>query len=115
MIPKWGKIGFELVAFAFVICRVKYGKPEKREAALQKTKKWFYKQPNITLAWSGQGMGWDGVCVSFHRSYFDYADFIRNHGSALSDYIDKNQSLIVDVNLSAVLKPLNFKYFAEEK
>jgi DNA-binding Lrp family transcriptional regulator len=115
VIPKWEKIGFELVAFTFVKSRTKYGKAEKRDIALQKTKEWYYKQPNVVLAYSGQGMGWDGICVSFHKNYSDYVDFIRRHDSELSDYIIESQSFIADINPGVVVKPLSFKYLAETK
>ena len=36
VIPKWEKIGFEIVAFTFVKHNIKYAKPEVREAAFRK-------------------------------------------------------------------------------
>jgi DNA-binding Lrp family transcriptional regulator len=114
-IPKWEKIGFEIVVFTFIKSRVKYGKPEKREKALDETKEWFKKQPNVILAFSGQGMGWDGICVSFHKNYSDFAEFIRKHDSALSDLIIESQSFIVDINPSVTIKPFHLEYLAETK
>jgi len=35
-IPKWEKIGFEIVAFTFVKHRIKYAKSEVRESAIKK-------------------------------------------------------------------------------
>lgn len=115
VIPKFEKIGFELIAFTFVKSKAMYEKPEKRTEALRKIKEWFWKQPNVILALSGQGMGWDGVCISFHKSYSDYADFIRRHNAELSDFIIESQSFLADTNPKAILKPLHFKYLVEMK
>ena len=114
-IPKWNKIGFELIAFSFIKSRVKYGKPEEREKALKKTKEWFMKQPNVIFALSGQGMGWDGMCISFHKSYSDFANFMREHDAALSEWIIESQSFIADINPGVIMKPFHFKYLEKAK
>lgn len=112
-VPKWNKIGFELVAFTFVKSRTRYGKDKERQKALQATKEWFMSQPNVILAISGQGMGWDGVSISMHKNYSDYMDFLRRHDMALSDYIKESQSFIADINPGLIMKDFHFKYLAE--
>jgi DNA-binding Lrp family transcriptional regulator len=112
-LPKWNEIGFELVAFTFIKSRAKYGRDKERERALKSTKEWLTGQPNVIVALSGQGMGWDGLCVSMHKSYSDYADFMRRHDMALSDYIIESQSFIADISPGLVMKPFHFKYLAK--
>jgi DNA-binding Lrp family transcriptional regulator len=114
-IPKWEKIGFELVAFNFVKQKMKYAKPEVRKEALRKVDEWMMRQPNVILAIGGQGMGWDGIFVSFHRSYSDFAEFMRKHNSELSDLMIDCQSFIADINSTTIRKPLHLKYLAETK
>jgi DNA-binding Lrp family transcriptional regulator len=114
-IPKFPRIGFELVAFTFVKSRVKYGVSEKRKDALKKTVEWFMKQPNVVFSISGQGMGWDGVCISFHKNYTDFAKFVRKHDSELSDFIVESQTFIADINSETVMKPFHFEYLADVK
>jgi DNA-binding Lrp family transcriptional regulator len=114
-IPKWEKIGFELVAFTFVKHKIKYAKPEVRAAAFKKVEEWMMKQPNVVLAIDGQGMGWDGVCVSFHKSYSDFTHFMRKHNSELSELLIDTQSFIADINTTTIRKPFHLKYLADAK
>ena len=114
-IPKWEKIGFELVAFSLIKHKIKYAKPEVRAAAFRKVEEWMMKQPNVILAIDGQGMGWDGICVSFHKSYSDFAEFMRKHNSELSDFLIESQSFIADINAATIRKPFHLKYLAEAK
>jgi DNA-binding Lrp family transcriptional regulator len=114
-IPKWEKIGFELVAFTFVKHKIKYATPEVREEAFRRVDEWMMKQPNVILAIGGQGMGWDGICVSFHKSYSDFTEFIRKHNSELSDLLIDSQSFIADINPTTIRKPFHLKYLAKAK
>jgi DNA-binding Lrp family transcriptional regulator len=114
-IPKWEKIGFELVAFTFVKHKIKYAKPEVREEGFRKVEEWMMKQPNVILAIDGQGLGWDGICVSFHRSYSDFAEFVRKHNSELSDFLIESQSFIADINPTTIRKPFHLKYLEKAK
>jgi len=114
-IPKWEEIGFELVAFTFVKHKIKYAKPEVMAAAFKKVEEWMMKQPNVILAIDGQGMGWDGICVSFHKSYSDFAEFVRKHNSDLSDLLIETQSFIADINPTTIRKPFHLKYLEKAK
>jgi DNA-binding Lrp family transcriptional regulator len=114
-IPKWEKIGFELVAFSFVKHKIKYSKPEVRKEAFRKVEEWMMKQPNVILAIAGQGMGWDGILVSFHKSYSDFAQFMRKHNSELSEFLIDSQSFIADINPTTIRKPFHLKYLADVK
>jgi DNA-binding Lrp family transcriptional regulator len=114
-IPKWEKIGFELIAFSFVKHKIKYAKPDVREAAFRKVEEWMMKQPNVILAIDGQGMGWDGVFVSFHKSYSDFADFMRKHNSELSDFLIDTQSFIAGITSATIRKPFHLKYLEKAK
>jgi DNA-binding Lrp family transcriptional regulator len=114
-IPKWEKIGFELAAFTFIKHKIKYAKPGVREATFRKVEEWMMKQPNVILAIDGQGMGWDGIFVSFHKSYSDFAEFMRKHDSELSDSLIDSQSFIADINPTTIRKPFHLKYLADMK
>jgi DNA-binding Lrp family transcriptional regulator len=114
-IPKWEKIGFELVAFGFVKHKIKYAKPEVRKEAFRKVEEWMMKQPNVIFAMDGQGMGWDGIFVSFHKSYSDFAEFMRKHNSELSDLLIDSQSFIADIGSTTTRKPFHLKYLADAK
>ncbi|MDH5754311.1 MAG: Lrp/AsnC family transcriptional regulator [Candidatus Bathyarchaeota archaeon] len=113
VLPRWEKIDFELVAFTFVKTKIRYAKSEERERAIRKAREWFMKQPNVVFAIGGHGMGWDGVCISLHKSYSDFAEFIRKHDSELSDVISESQSFIADMHPVTIIKSLHFKYLAK--
>ena len=112
-IPKWEKIGFEIVAFTFVRHNIKYAKPEVREAAFRKVDDWLMKQANVVLAIGGQGMGWDAIFISIHRNYSDFTEFINKHNSELSEFLIDSQSFIANYNPTTVKKPFHLKYLAE--
>ena len=109
-IPKWKEIGFELVAFTFVKHKIKYAKREVMEEGFRRVEEWMMKQPNVVLAVDGQGMGWDGICISFHKSYSDFTEFIRKHDSELSDLLIDRQTFIADTNPTTTRKPFHLKY-----
>ena len=114
-IPKWEKIGFEIVAFTFVKHNIKYAKPEVREEALRKVEEWMMKQPNVVLAIEGQGMGWDGIVISFHKNYSDFTEFMKKHNSELSDVLIDSQSFISNISPTATRKPFHLKYLEKAK
>jgi DNA-binding Lrp family transcriptional regulator len=114
-IPNMQKIGFEIFAITFVKHSIKFAAPEVREAAFKKVDEWLMKQPNVILATGGQGMGWDGVLLSFHKNYSDFAEFIRRHNSELSEFLIDSQSFICDINARNTRKPFHLKYLGKAK
>ena len=75
----------------------------------------YMKQPNVVLVLDGRGMGWNAVCLSFHESFSDFAEFIRAHDSELSDWIIESQTFHADLNPGIVIKPFHLKYLANPK
>jgi hypothetical protein len=108
-------IGFELMAFTFVKSRFRQAKPEEKEKVKQKGREWVMKHPNAIFAVSGQGMGWNGLCISFHKSYSDLAEFKRDLNTEGSDFIAENASFIAVLDPKAIIKPFHFKYLAQAK
>ena len=112
-IPRWDKIGLEIVAFTFVKHNIKYFKPKEREEAFDKVKQWMMRQPNAIFAINGQGMGWDGVVISFHKSYSEFTEFIKKHDSEFSGLLIDRQSFISNVDPTSIRKPFHLKYLSE--
>jgi DNA-binding Lrp family transcriptional regulator len=112
-IPKWEKIGLEIVAFTFVKHNIKYAKSTVREEVFRKVKEWLKKQPNVILAIDGQGMGWDAVFISVHKNYSDLTQFINKHNSELSEFLIDSQSFISNISPTTVKKPFHLKYLSE--
>jgi len=112
-VPKWEKIGFEIVAFSFVRHNIKFAEPKAREECFRKVKEWLKKQPNVIFAIDGQGMGWDAVFVSFHKNYSDFIEFINKHNSELAEFLVDCQSFISNIDPATIRKPFNLKYLSE--
>ena len=113
IIPKFGKIGFEIAAFTFLKSKLKQKTGQEKEKGLKKMKDWYMKQPNVVLVLDGRGMGWDAVCLSFHETFADFADFIRAHDSELSEWVIESQTFHADLNPGIVIKPFHLKYLAK--
>ncbi len=113
VIPKFGQIGFEIAAFTFMKTKLNRVKGNEREAALNKMKEWYLKQPNVITVLDGQGMGWEAVCVSLHESYTGFAEFLRLQQAELSDMIFEAQSFQADLKPGVAIKPFHLKYLAK--
>ncbi len=109
--PTLGKIGFELTAFTFIKHKPRKNGGEKDEA-FEGMKEWYMKQPSVVLVLDGRGMGWDSICVSLHKSYSDFAQFIRAHDSELSEWIVSSQTFTADIKPGEIKKPFSLKYLA---
>jgi DNA-binding Lrp family transcriptional regulator len=113
VIPKFGQIGFELVAFTFMKTKLNRKKGAEKEEALGKLKEWYLKQSNVVTVLGGQGMGWDATCVSLHESYTAFAEFLRAMESELSDVVEETQSFQADLKPGVSIKPFHLKYLAK--
>lgn len=113
IIPKFGKIGFEMASFTFIKSKLRQKNGNERNGNLEKIKSWFKKEPNVVLVQDGRGMGWDIVCISFHKNFSSYADFMRRQESELSDIIIESESFHSDLNNGSSIKPFHLKYLSE--
>jgi DNA-binding Lrp family transcriptional regulator len=113
VIPKFGKIGYELAAFTFLKSKLKQKTGQEKEEALKKMKEWYLNQSNVVLVADGRGMGWDAVCVSLHENFTDYTEFIRAQDSELADFIIENQTFHADLKPGLIIKPFHLKYLAK--
>ena len=115
ILPKWEKIGIEIIAFTFIRSKVKYANYKERQVAIKKAREWLMKIPNVLFSTAGEGMGWVGLTVSVHKSYSDYMEFKLKHDSELGDVLDETQTFIADTNPVSIMKPFHFKYLANTK
>ena len=99
-------------AFTFLKSRLKEKTGKERDEALKKLNEWYMKQPNVLLVQDGRGMGWDAVCVSMHKNFSDFAEFIRAQDAELSDWVIENQTFHADLKPGINIKPFHLKYLA---
>jgi len=112
-IPKWEKLGYDILAFTFIKTVQTLGTKEKFEAAQKKRKEWFKKQPNIIMGAGCRGMSTNGIIISVHKSYSDLDNFLIKHKRELGDMCTDIQTVLVNLGGNQILKPLHFKYIAE--
>lgn len=114
VIPRLREIGFEIVAFTFVKNQQQaYSTSEKTEEAVERTREWFEKHPNVVFASAGEGLGFDGLLVSLHKKYSDFVRFKKEHDDELRNLVIDSQSLIVDINPKTILKTFHLKYLSD--
>ena len=63
-IPKWEKLGYEILAITLVKSPLKLGSEEMVTDAVEKSMKWLEKQPNVIFDYVD---GVVGVCLHFRR------------------------------------------------
>jgi len=115
VIPKWGKLGYEILAFTFVKSKQTLGLREKYKAATERGTKWLMNHANVIMSGGCRGMGVNGFMISVHKSYSDFDSFMAEHKRELGDMFTEVQTVLVNLGGSQILKPLHFKYLTEGK
>jgi DNA-binding Lrp family transcriptional regulator len=113
VIPDFQKLGYNLVAVTFGNVKEEFRKPEMLDEARRKFMKSFNDTAfEVILDERGMGMGYDGVIVSFHRSYSDYVNFKR--WIAQMPFMDASRldSFVLDLNDKVHHRYLTFSYLA---
>ncbi|UCE15809.1 MAG: Lrp/AsnC family transcriptional regulator [Candidatus Bathyarchaeota archaeon] len=114
-IPKWDKLGYNLLAVTLVKTPFKFASNEKRNNAYNKSMKWLAKQSNVIMGSGCRGMGMTGILISLHKNYADLDEFLTNHREQLGDILEDVQTVVVNLSGKAVYRPLHLKYLAERK
>jgi DNA-binding Lrp family transcriptional regulator len=112
IIPEFGEIGYEIVAFTFSKAKV-YDRKEA-EAKLPAISNWYEKHHNVIFASDGEGLGKDGIMVSLHKNYSRYADFMRDYLANFADFVSDVQSFIVSLKSGSIMKYLDLRYLADD-
>jgi DNA-binding Lrp family transcriptional regulator len=112
VIPKFGKIGYEILAVTFATAKT-YDK-EHIDAKVKLTAKWLEKHPNVIFSSEGEGLGKDVIVMSFHENYSRYADFIREYSVSLADFLGDVQSFIVSLKSGTIFKAFDVVNLAED-
>ena len=104
VIPDFVKIGFQIMAISSF--KLKIAKD------IEGLKKLMMAKPNVIFSSIAEGMGKNGVIISFHKSYSDFSNFISNLRAEGKDMIDDLDSMLVSLE-NQIVKPLSLKYLAE--
>jgi len=115
VIPKFGKIGFEIASFTFLKSKLKRKNGHTQEESVEKLRSWYKNQPNVVMVQDGRGMGWDIICISFHENFSSYANFNRKQDSELSELIIESQTFHADLKHGISIKPFRLEYLSEKQ
>lgn len=107
VIPDFGKLGCEIVAFTFVKMN-----PQIYSSKAEEVKKYAYQWPNAIYVSRGEGMGMTGIIISLHRNYTDYLQKLNIFRRDWGQYIEDLQSFITSVS-EGTLKEFTLEYIAE--
>ena len=113
LMPKWEKLGYEILAITLVKAPLTVGSDEKMKGAIEKALKWLEKQPNVIFGGECRGMGKTGVMFSIHRNYAELDDFLTNHRQQLGSLLESVETVIVNIAGKYVYRPLQLKYLAD--
>jgi DNA-binding Lrp family transcriptional regulator len=105
VIPDFVKMGFEIVAVT--LTKTKF-EPKLRE----RLKKSAMEKPNIIFCAGCEGLGKNRICISFHKDYADYYDFITKYMTEWRDVIESYETVLISMP-GTIVKPLSLKYLTE--
>ena len=114
-IPKWEKIGYEILAVTLVTSPLRSGTDQTQEESSEKASKWLEEQPNVIFAALCRGMGATGIMFSLHKNYGDLEEFLNNQRLQLGQIMEKVETVIVSFYGKSVFRPLGLKYLAKAK
>ena len=114
VIPDFGKLGYEILAFTFTKMKT-YPSQEKAGNIVQLAQEWVNNRPNIIFAADGEGLGKDVITISFHKNYSEYADFMRTFAMEWGEIISGFESFLVSLESGYKMKPLDLKYLADDQ
>jgi DNA-binding Lrp family transcriptional regulator len=112
-IPKWGKLGYEILAITLAKTKSTVATREMYDNVRDRAQKWLNSQSDIIMSGACRGMSVDSFMISIHKTYADYDDFLRGHRLELGDLVENVESVIVNLAGKEVVKPLSFKYLAK--
>lgn len=112
-IPKWEKLGYEIVSFCFFRCG-STSTTKQHQTFHKKCVEWVKKRPNVIWAGTGIGMGMHCFMISFHKKYRDYVKFFSELQNSDTGYaVSEKQSFLVSIPELKAAKPFHLKYLAE--
>ena len=108
IIPDMTKLGIEIVAITLVALEHQID-PEER---MRKSREFVENHPNLIFVSSGRGTNSDRVAISVHKSYSDYAKFMREVKAEVPEY-HVADTFLLSYRSDIILRPLSFKTLAD--
>lgn len=109
VLPNFFKIGYELMAITLVKERSFFSSTKERQKHHKMVKNWMREQPNVAFCSYCRDLDFEGLMISFHKSYNDFDQFISVHNRDLGHLIKDVKSLLVNLDENQVIKPFCIK------
>jgi DNA-binding Lrp family transcriptional regulator len=91
VVPDFKKMGFEIMVIGLVKMRPDAIIPE----SIAKAKGYAEKLPHSIFSSLGEGMGMNGVIISFHKNYTELHQRMNQFRVAGKDYLDKIEFFVI--------------------
>lgn len=114
VVPVFSNMGYRIMVFTFVKTTNVFASKEKREKWFNKIKDWTNSRPNVIFSENCRGMGVDGGMISLHKSYNDFDIFINEHNEEFGSIISDIKNVFFNLGNHENIKPLHFKYLADD-
>jgi len=105
IIPDFSKLGYEIMA---VTCF----KAKMKVELIERATKWAMERPNIIFAGRAEGMGKNGMMISLHRDFAEFASFIADLMIEWGGDIEDYGTLLTPLK-GTIVKPLSLEYLAK--
>jgi len=103
IVPDFGKMGFEILAFTFVKMRADV----RLQATFEQARKQATEFPNVIFASPGEGSGMTGVVMSFHKNYTDYHKTLNRLRVDWKEFTEEIESFVVSMGDGGAYKRLS--------
>jgi DNA-binding Lrp family transcriptional regulator len=113
IIPDFQKLGYALAAITLGRVKEEFREPERLDEARRKFVQSFKEEAfEVILDERGMGLGYDGIIVSFHRTFSEYVEFKK--WIAQMPFIDQQKldSFLIDLNDKVHHRYLTLSYLA---
>jgi DNA-binding Lrp family transcriptional regulator len=108
-VPNLKKLGFEIIAVTFG----NWTHEQRPGTKLSAAKEFIDEHPNLIFASTGRGLGSDRIAISVHKSYSDYAGYMRDARMSWAQFMTITDSFLIALNSDSVLRPISLKYIAD--
>ena len=113
MIPDFGKLGLDIMAFTFIRYK-KEMTPEEYRKVKEAAKEFEQKFPKpFIMALKGMGLGFDRIIVSFHEDYSSYVEMMNLMRQLPFTAVTDAQSFLVSLDDTEHYQPFTFSKMAE--
>jgi DNA-binding Lrp family transcriptional regulator len=108
-VPDLRKLGFQIIAVTFGSSKSGH----HSDAIAAKAKAFIDDHPNLIFVSSGRGLNSDKIAISVHKSYSDYAEYVREIRVEWTDFMTMTDSFLISLNSDNMPRPISLKYIAE--